>query len=246
MSVLVVKPDAHPETSSVDGYAARTAADSTWDDLHGGDGTGSPDAGATLKAYIRGRPAGALWWVIERAILLFDARALPDDCVITAATLTVFINYWAKIGMPGTAINIFSSDPTFPTSIVNADYQCFGSTPLATAIPYFDPGAGAWVTFTLTPAGRAAISKTDITKLAIRESKYDAPDIEPPWESNAQSNVGMRSADRPDYEPYLTITYQDFMVPPDPGGSFMVKAEAEDSTGFTAYVDDIILVKNVP
>ena len=61
--------------------------------------------------------------------------------------------------------------------------------------------------FILNATGLAAISKTGITKIGLRESAYDAPNIAPPWVSGHGRTLYIRYADDGSYKPKLVITY---------------------------------------
>ena len=110
-------------------------------------------------------------------------------------------------------INVFASNPASNTQLIPADYATLGSTPLCdTPITYADFKTGTPGdpnTFALNAAGLAAISKTGITKLGLREASYDAPDIAPPpWVADKMSAITSWSADKGGlYKPKLVVTY---------------------------------------
>jgi len=206
-------PDAHPESTSVDGYVGDFTSHQTWPDKVGAAGTQQNDDGIYLLLYILADDWANTWTTLNRSILLFDTSALPDACTVTAATLYLYGSRKVdNLGISPT-LNLYSSNPASDNALVNQDYATLGSIPFCdTPITYAafktgDPGDPNL--FALNAAGLAAISKTGITKLGLREASYDVPVNVPAWISDAGSHFRLFSADKGgDYRPKLVVTYQ--------------------------------------
>lgn len=214
-------PDAHEETTSVDGFAQRLLGEgATWADIRTGAGTGSDDTAEYLfLGQLYADEGIGKWRQIIRGAALFDTSPLSDDVILTAATLTVYGR--SKEDSAGWApdFNVYSSDPASDTEIIDADYLYtnFGTTAFATAIAYADLSvnlsAPAPNTFTLNASGLAAISLTDVSKFGFRTTA-DAGDSPPAWFNVGNAQATIFSADKGEgYKPKLTVTYT-FPPPP--------------------------------
>jgi len=205
-------PDAHPETTSVDGHVFRTppANDKNWVNVHDGAGTGYNDSSATTLTRFYVLIGPVRWQYIYRSILLFDTSSIPADKTIHAAELRIHgyaksvAAYW-----PDWALVVVSSNPASNHQLIAADYQALGIVALSDTIhiPAFD--AAGHNTFTFNAAGLAAIIKGGITKLGIRENAYDRANVEPPLPSHGYARADYRSADNADIElkPRLGVSY---------------------------------------
>lgn len=209
-------PDYHVESTSVDGIVLREVSDIGWASLHDGAGTAAHDADLTVTYFIW-IEAGfdpAEWRVLYRLILLFDTSTIPPGAEIVSATLSVYGGTKLDNGNILPAMNVYASNPASNTALVAADYQTLGTTPFSIEIGYASYNESGWNDFVLNTAGKAAIAKGGITKLGLRESKYDAPDIAPDWTANITARIGIVSSDSAylsghlELRPALTVTYK--------------------------------------
>jgi len=211
---LTFYPDAHSETTSVDGYAFHYQVNQTWATIHDGAGTTADDASNIISQQI---VAGTTAWnYILRSPILFDTSGLPDTAIISAATLSIYgeTKDNTLTGSPPT-VNIFASNPTGNTAVIAGDYVYtrWGTTKLCdTDITYANWLTNAvspyWNNFTLNAAGIALISLTSITKFGIRESTYDVPNIAPSWAATRNEGMNGYSAEQgTGYKPKLVVTY---------------------------------------
>jgi hypothetical protein len=108
---------------------------------------------------------------------------------------------------------VYASNPAANDALQASDFATLGNTELSNIIAYADFAIDGWNTFTLNAAGRAAISKTGVTKLGLRNANYDVADEldpnnhDPAWRSNNDSFIVVRSADYASYEPIFTVNY---------------------------------------
>jgi hypothetical protein len=208
-------PDANPETSSVDGYAyTGPAGESSWSTLVARAGNAAVDSVAVIYAvYIMSEATSPQWRYLYRSIFLFDTSSLPDDAVISAATLSLYGK--AKYDNLGISpnINVYLPNPASNTALVAADFNVanWGSTPLCDSpIPYAGWNLAGYNNFALNAAGLAAINKTGISKFGTRNVNYDVAGSTPAWSSFKDSSLETYGAEQGSgYKPKLVVTYEE-------------------------------------
>lgn len=207
--MAIFRPDAHPETSSVDGWAGAhiTFPGGTWAALKAHPGGVGSDSGTTAYVKIRSTSTTDRWFELARGVVLFDTSTLPDDVAISA---TLSLRGLAKrddFGMTPD-INVYACNPASNTEILPADFTTFGSTPFSTTISYASWDINGWNDFVLNASGLAVINKTGITKLGLRNVNGDVNNSEPTWRSFDESGLTWWTADRSEEDaPKLTVTY---------------------------------------
>lgn len=212
VKTAIFYPDAHPESTTVDGFVAHETVGS-WAEVQGGDGDYHIDTGTGLEVTIRASSQRNKWYMLRRSIILFDISSL-GAIEVRKATISLYGNDKNDTLGISPTINIFESNPASNTDLVNADYTTLGDTPLAAAISYSAFSTTSYNDFTLNAASRALIqvaSKGDgIVKLGVREASYDAPNNAPGWHdlTNPIATFEFWSADKGgDYRPKLTLEY---------------------------------------
>ena len=206
---LTVYPDADPESTSVDGYARRSAVDETWATIRGGAGTGAEDNVAdTRMAQIEASTTTNQWGQIVRGIFLFDTSALSPDFVLTSATYSV--EFTAITDQLAQSANVTSSSPASNTAVVSADYAVanFGSTKFASDKDITGLSTGSYTDFSLNGDGLSAITAGGITKFALRITG-DIDNSEPTWASAQTARLSGYYADQTgtSSDPKLLISY---------------------------------------
>lgn len=199
-------PDADPETNTVDGLVRRNYTASTWADLRDGAGTEAyPSfAGPGDTASLFSSATTNAWDTLVRSIYLFDTSSLPDDCTITSATFSLYID--SVQDNFDQAVGVVSSNPASNTDLVPADYGTLGTTRYATDIDITNITVGQYTDWDLNSSGIAAISKTGITKLGVRLSG-DIDNIEPTWQASLVGEINARFADYGSTQPKLVVNY---------------------------------------
>ncbi len=201
--------DPSHEITSVDGYVLKRGR-YRWEDIRHGDATEYSD---TL-AWERVGWAYHSWvdWysMMSRSIHLFDTKLLPNGCEIVSAALSIFVTHKIYAGLEDGAFNIYGCNPVTEDNICMYDYDNISTAPLSTSIPMRDIEEGKYSVWYLNAAGRAAIEREGITKLALRESHYDAPNREPEWEPRPQCYIHIYFAecDSIHQRPRLDIIYR--------------------------------------
>lgn len=212
MAELTFYPDADPETISVDGYAwgtGPTPEGTTWAELHDGAGSNYSDSGTTGNILIWCGTTTDYWFRLSRGIFLFDTSSLSGK-KITSAIFSIYGAY--KVDQLDIApnINIYSVSPASNDALVAEDYSSLGTTAYCdTAITYANWDASGYNNFTLNSTGLAAISKTGITKIGLRNANYDVANIVPStWLSYKSAELRFYCAEKGEStKPKLTVTY---------------------------------------
>ncbi len=196
--------------TTMDTRNARALVSEAWATIVVGAGTHSwADTTSGEVARIDSDSSQDKWSRIYRSLFLFNTSGLGAGATVTGAIFSISTTGKADgIGITPT-LNIFSSNPGSNTVTAIADFQTIGSTPLCdTAITYSGFSAG-YNALALNATGIALVSKTSITKFALREATYDATGTPPTWASSKTSNFDGYYADQTGTinDPKLVVTY---------------------------------------
>jgi len=205
-------PDAHEETSSVDGSVREWGVDKTWGAIRIADGVGAFDSVTEVNAIIyEASTTNNQYSGLGRSIFLFDSSGLDDDAIISAATLSLYGSAKSS-GLDGTPdINIYSSNPTSNITLEAGDYASLGADAFCdTPITYAnwkttDP---FWNDFVLNATGIASIDREGVSKFGTRNAYHDVGGVQPPWISEARDELNCYTADKGNgFKPKLVVTY---------------------------------------
>jgi hypothetical protein len=203
-------PDAHPETSSVDGYIFR-GIQGTWSEVRTGAGTQAVDDATTSGIGLSSGTESPKYVSLRRGCVFFETSALPDNAVITSATLSLYGESKVDDNNWQPNINVYNVITGSNTSLSTADYLYtnYGSTAYSTSITYNGWSTSGYNDFELNSTGRAAISLTGITKFGIRNANYDVANNAPGWGGwLTPSRLNWYSAEQgAGYKPKLAVTY---------------------------------------
>jgi hypothetical protein len=209
MATMTFYPDAHPESTTVDGFVRTAQYSETWDTIHNAaSGDDVQDANALNPCImIISGPIPGRWQGILRGIFLFNTSTLPAGITITQAVLKLY--GWVAVDNLHITpdVNIYSCTPSSNIVLALSDYPNFGTTPLSTPISNWNAsGDNEFIINDLS-----VINKSGITKLATRNACYDVADVEPTWDGALKSSYfGCYFADTTEdnhYKPRLIITY---------------------------------------
>lgn len=203
-------PDAHTETTSVDGYVTE-GTDAIWATIKADAGESANDTDVVFYLlFFSTSSTTDIWSLIYRGIFLFDTSGLPDGATISAAVLSLY-GYIKSDTLEITPnVCIYSSAPASNNDLVAGDYDSLGTTAFSNTITYAnwlvaDP---FWNNFTLNTAGKAAISLTGVSKFGSRNPTYDVGTSTPTWVSAKSCYLGSYSAEQGEgYKPKLVVTY---------------------------------------
>src|SRR5690554_3011578 len=133
MPSITLRPAAGAN-SPVDGSVGRAGFNQTFSNIRSGAGNSSGvslgvDA-IVLTASTTTNQFQSLW----RVIICFDTSSLPEDAIITSATLRLYGA--TKEGELGTtSLDVVSASPSSTSNLVDSDYSTLGTT-LFGSIPY--------------------------------------------------------------------------------------------------------------
>lgn len=202
-------PDPHPEVTSVDGYVRRYSGNQAWLALRDGAGTSRSDTGH-LNIVMQSWNIADRWYALNRDIILFDTSTIPAGSLVTAANLRLWLVSKTDLLLCDPSFALSPSDPASNIALVKDDYQTVTHLLLSDVIPYDDLPVAAFQTWVLNPDGLLYVIPDGITKLSLREYKYDILGVAPPWQSWTTSTLLALSADTGDGEkrPRLEVTHR--------------------------------------
>src|SRR3990167_4421757 len=165
-------PDADPESTSVDGQASCDNTATAWSTIQSAaDSALASDIGGQANHVYVGQETSNRWW-LYRSFYLFDTSALGDTDTIDSASFNLYVTATLNFNT-GTAkyISLVSSSPASDTAITTADYDQVGTTKLATDINTVDITLNEYKPWILNATGITNISKTDVSKFALRHGQ---------------------------------------------------------------------------
>jgi len=187
------RPDADPESNSVDGYVTYEAS-SSWDTVH--DAT---SGNYVNDSDIDGGPAFESTWQqsgsqrkIARGVFIFDTSALGDTEVISSAVLSVFGTHVNNADADGYDYGtVVQATIASSTNLSNDDYNDIGDsvdnpTEGSTRENLSSMVGNDYNDFTLNSTGIGWISKTGISSFGMREG-HDVEDH--PIESGGSNKI---------------------------------------------------------
>lgn len=176
-------PNPSPGLTTVDGYVVRNGVEESWATIRAGAGNGALDTAANFdeQGLRVSTTIATNWRNMERAIILFDTRAIADTDSIDSGTFNLYVQSKIDTITPSSgvmAFRIVDSTPASNTAAVAADYANVGTTAQATDINIGSISITAYNQWTLNSTGLGNISKTGVTKFGLRHSR-DADNSEP-------------------------------------------------------------------
>ena len=151
----------------------------------------------------------------RRGGLIFDTSALPNDAIITAASIQLYVTNKYTDMTASTDIQIQVSESPYVTPhdpLAVGDYNTTNYVSDAGQLALSSINTNAYNTWTLTAAGRAAISKTGVSKFVVREETYDINGSLPGYGVGGaqkwQGIVYYTQEAGSSYYPVLNVTYR--------------------------------------
>lgn len=200
----------NPSTSFEDGRVFRTGNTESWNTMVTSNGQGaqqgSSDPGGEFVQAIA-TTSSNVWSQMIRGCFQFDTSAIPDDSIIDAATLGIYVTSVNQT-ITGQSVGIVSAPIATPETLQAGDYQTMGTTQLATALTIADLTTGAFNTWTLNASGLATISLTGASQFGTRLVS-DITNSSPTWVSGGDGSVSCRwhTTAGGVSKPVLTVTF---------------------------------------
>jgi hypothetical protein len=227
MTAITVYPDAHPETTSIDGIVAQdngyegarmswavaraAAGNKVWSGDWDTQGEVWDNGFYCNLAYFRGDTDTGSWIALYRSIIVFDTSKIPPGAKILSATLRLRgFTKAANLGvLPN--VNIYKAHPLQDAVLVGTDFARIDSDPLCDlAISYANWVVNGYNYFELNALGLSYINKFGVTKIGVRNANYDVAGVAPT--AGATGGVGWWQAEGISYHdqsyvPALTVEY---------------------------------------
>lgn len=206
-------PDPNPETTSVDGYASKDDAQSSWSTLRAAVGVASSDIATTL--FLAGFTDGSVsntFYALRRNFTLFDTSSIPDSNNIDSATLSVYQSVASTLDNHSDSVALVEASLASNTAVANGDYEGNKNfnTKFATSKAHASWTNNTYNDFALNSNGLTNISKTGVSKFQFK-SEFDLADSPTPTyvSSDTTSGVTVISADTAgtSTDPKLLVTH---------------------------------------
>lgn len=189
-------PDAHPETTSVDGEVTRGGVDETFSVIRNGAGTVIDDTASTaVTGFLRAAATASQYATLERGIFVFDTSAIPDADSVSSVTLSLYgFNKSDGLGTPN--LVVVSATTASNTALVASDFAIagFGVTSYS-SITYATFSITAYNNLGLNAAGLANISRTSVSKFGTMLSWDFDNSFTGVWGANLVSFFQVLAAD---------------------------------------------------
>jgi len=186
-------------STTVDGDVTEfDAGGDTWSTIRGGNGTDNDDTDDdVLMFYVQCYTSSNNYYSVKRGIFLYDTSSIDVGDNITDASLSCY--YYSKIDQMGwseeeSTCHVVTSNPADDDVLANGDFNSLGTISFATFL-YADFGSGYEVSSAFSEAGKAAISKTGITKLGTRCGADMSDDNPSNWGSAEQCDMRCYSSE---------------------------------------------------
>jgi len=206
-------PDPSHGLGSIDGGVRRVLANRTWSQIRDGAGNQSDETRLTESMVISCHTTSDKYDAIHRIILTFNTVSIPIGAIIVDAKLRLYVVSW-MVDTPfanAPKVAVFESYPNDVDYLVDADYGHIYDTVLSNEVKFVDLPINNHVILILNAIGLTKVTPAGVTKLALRESYWDAGNIQPPWKAHDNWSVifRMRDSNPLSQRPRLTIDYYD-------------------------------------
>lgn len=205
-AVATLNPDAHPESTTVDGRVYRTASNESWSTIRTSAGTTAEDSNTTAAMPSIDGGTTNTYVFMARGILLFDRSSINAAANIDAAVLSGYVTTVAD--NHALSVNVSSCTPASNTALAASDYNIasMGSTKFASDVDLTSYSTSAYNALTFVSAGKTYIQGiSDILKFALRWAQ-DISDTTPTWNADVSYAI-TNTADNGSNKPKLEITY---------------------------------------
>jgi len=213
---LVVSPDAHVESKTVDGAVSTDEGDAAWRTVLDAAGDGHQDSASGDGLDCAGvRTSGTTdqWRICSRGIFLYlTGNDIGASDTVDDGEASLYIT--GVVNAFGGAVNFVGVTPASDTDLVNTDYGQFDTTTYATAINISAITTGQFTDWTLNSTGLSNITKgaNGVTKHGCRivdDINYIANPGSTPWSSATWDLIQIRFVDYTPTgsEPHLDLNY---------------------------------------
>lgn len=210
LTVSTFYPDAHPESTSFDGWVFRGGVNETFSNIRSGNGTNGFDTSTSAQCgKLNASTTTDRYESQVRGIFLFDTSSLPDGDTINSAIISIYGSAKVNTGMGTPDFHIASAVTSSNTSISNSDYENRGTTSFGN-VTYSSFSTSSYNDISLNASGLANISKIGISKFSAQNSWDMLNDTTGlTWQSSGQSGFVCYFADQTgtSNDPKLVVTH---------------------------------------
>lgn len=200
-------PDAHPETTTVDGYVRQTGLQS-FASIRAASGDDSNDEGTSLVLMHQTSAGTGNYDDWRRVMMLFDLTSVSANAVFKSPC-TLSAAATLKTDGMSDSVGVVTCDPASNTDLANSDYALshFGSTRLAAdkTIASLDAAGSTYNDWALNTDGLKALVGGEVNGLAFRLA--DDIDNSDGWVNGATSRVNFVSAEAGGSIPKLVLNW---------------------------------------
>jgi hypothetical protein len=209
---LTKYPDAHPETTTVDGCVWHAVAENTFATFVGGAGTNVTDnSSVDSSVFLWSGATSPKFQRLQRGIFLFDASSIKSKFPV-ATTLSLYY-YGKDSGVGSSDLLVMSASPASNTALAAGDYDSLGTTSYG-SLPSANWG-GTYDDIAFNSNGmagiRAMFSTTGIIKLGTKFAWDFNASYTGAWAANVWSYFNQYWADdttaNNGKDPKLVITH---------------------------------------
>lgn len=177
--------------SPVDGRTYRGAVTEDFATIVAGSGSVADEVSTVsgTPSFISTQTTTDKWKYVGRMHTLFDTASIPDTDAIDSATYSIWVINFQ--GNTTVSYNVTATNPASNDNLVASDHQTVSNTKFATDILTSDMTSGQYTDWTFNNDGKSNISKTGISKFALRVSE-EIDGSSPTWVSGI--GYGINSA----------------------------------------------------
>jgi len=212
---ITVKPDADPETNTVDGTIYATIAEDTWATIRTGAGTLAEDDTGTMQlAYYVAGPTTNMWVTTGRGVALFDTSQITRKAGVSSAIAYIYIPVGGIADPSSNTPGVVATGPVLvqsDTSLDILDYAAVLAAPAAASTSSFASWSeSAYGNITLNTG---VISREGITKLGFTSDNDFFEDFDPIWGADELTKISGRSSDSAGTaeDPYMVVNFAYFL-----------------------------------
>lgn len=227
-------PDPDLEINTVDGYVMQDGGGTNWTNNYvNGSGNIANDS-STMSYALSHYYQSSGEYQIAKAMMLFNTSAIPDNEIISSATLSVYVtSTWDGDNDANAYINVFSANPASTTAISVSDYGSHGSVKFSSDTDITNINTSSYTDFILNSNGINNIDKTGISKFILREG-HDIDNVAPNGGVDTTSGIRISTAEvaGTSQDPKLVVIH----VGPDP--VIKVRKSSTESVSNSASLQD--------
>lgn len=201
-------PDAHAETSSVDGTTrGGQSGDMSFDTLRDANGYDAWDnSGETEFAHLGSSTTSNKYDDLRRGHFLFNSASLPDNAVISDTSKISLYGTEKDNSLGSPDLHVAATNPASNIAIVAAAHQTVSRTSFG-SVSYANFDDAGYNDIVLNASGRANISLTGVSKFSTQLSWDINDSFTGAWASATQTKFKGYYADNGSNKPTLTVDY---------------------------------------